>query len=175
MANNNHGRGWWCAVASAALLAISAASAPPTSAQDTGTRITVDAAKSVDLRTAPELPAVAPPPGLVTNRPTIPMADYLAAKTAAAAKIGAARPRTGAAPPPAADISLYTQVASTNESQTTGGNRLPPGGDVATSANWLVQVNNDIVTMYNWNTNAFKQVHFNTFFRTPYSSSSIRG
>src|SRR5438477_11887272 len=125
MANNNHGRGWWCAVASAALLAISAASAPPTSAQDTGTRITVDAAKSVDLRTAPEVPAVARPADIVTNRPTMPMADYLAAKNAAAAKIGAARPQTGAAPPPATGLTLYTPVGSTNETQTTGGNPIP--------------------------------------------------
>src|SRR5207302_1670282 len=53
---------------------------------------------------------------------------------------------------------------STNESQTTGGNVLPPGGDIATSADWMVQTNNDIVTMYNWNTNAFTQVNLNTFF-----------
>ena len=59
------------------------------------------------------------------------MADYLAAKNAAAAKVGAARPQTAAAPPPAAGVSLYTQVGSTNESQTTGGNRFPPDGDVA--------------------------------------------
>src|SRR5207244_4977001 len=84
-------------------------------------------------------------------------------KKAAAAKSGGARPQSGAAPPPAAGISLYTQVASTNESQTTGGKVLPPGGDVATSANWLVQVNNDIVTMDNWFSNAFVQKNFNTF------------
>src|SRR5437879_3554431 len=80
MANNNRGWGWWGAVASAAVLGISAATAPPASAQDTGTRIRVDAAKSVDLRTAPETPSVPPPAGLFINRPTIPMADYLAAK-----------------------------------------------------------------------------------------------
>jgi hypothetical protein len=165
MTNRNRVRRWLCAVTSAALLAMLAAIAPPATAQDTGIRITVDAAKSVDLRTVPELPAVPRPPGLVTNRPTIPMADYLAAKNAAAAKSGAARPQTGAAPPPAAGVSLYAQVGSTDESQTTGGNVLPPDGDVATSASWLVQVNNDVVTMYNWNTNAFKQVHFNTFFQ----------
>src|SRR5437588_5038035 len=136
MANNNHGRGWWRAVASAGLLAISAGVALPTRAQDNGTRITIDAAKSVDLRTAPELPAVPRPPDLVTNRPTMPMADYLAAKNAAAAKLGGARPQSGTAPPPAAGVSLYTQVGSTNESQTTGANVLPPDGDVATSASW---------------------------------------
>ena len=163
MTNNNHGREW-CAVASAALLGLSAAIGAPASAQDNGTRITVDAAKSIDLRTAPELPPVPRPPGLVTNRPTMPMADYLAAKSAAAARSGGARPQGGTAPPPATGVTLYTQVGSTNESQT-GGGVFPPDGDVATSASWLVQVNNDVVSMYNWNTNAFKQVHFNTFFQ----------
>jgi hypothetical protein len=142
-----------------------AAIALPASAQDTGIRITVDAAKSVDLRNAPELPAVPRPPGLFTNRPTMPMADYIAAKNAAAARIAGSRPQSGAAPPPAAGVSLYTQVGSTNESQTTGGNVLPPDGDIATSASWLVQVNNDVVTMYNWNTNAFVQKKFSTFFQ----------
>jgi hypothetical protein len=165
MADNNQGRKWLSAGASVALLAMLAAIAPPASAQDKGPRITVDGAKSVDLRTAPELPAVPRPPGLVTNRPTMPMTDYLAAKNAAAAKIGGARPQGGAVPPPAAGISLYTQVASTNEAQTTGGNLIPPDGDVATSASWMVQVNNDVVTMYNWFTNAFVQKKFNTFFQ----------
>jgi hypothetical protein len=125
----------------------------------------VDAAKLVDLRTAPELPAVPRPADVVTNRPTMPMADYLTAKNAAAAKLGAGRPQTGTAPPPATGVTLYTQVGSTNESQTTSGNVLPPDGDVATSASWLMQVNNDVVTMYNWNTNAFVQKKFNTFFQ----------
>jgi hypothetical protein len=165
MTDNNHRREWLCAVASAALLGLSAAIAAPASAQDNGTRITVDAAKPVDLRTAPELPPVPRPPGLVTNRPTMPMADYLAAKSAAAARSGGARPQGGTAPPPATGVTLYTQVGSTNESQTGGGDVFPPDGDVATSASWLVQVNNDVVSMYNWNTNAFKQVHFNTFFQ----------
>jgi hypothetical protein len=165
MANNNHGREWLYAVASAALFALSAATAPPASAQDNGTRITVDAAKSVDLRTAPEVPDTPRPTDLVSNRPTIPMADYLAAKNTAAAKPGVARPQPAAAPPSNSTVTLFSQAGSTNQSQTTGGNVLPPNGDIATSANWLVQVNNDVVTMYNWNTNAFVQKKFNTFFQ----------
>jgi hypothetical protein len=52
-------------------------------------------------------------------------------------------------------VTLVTQTGSTNESQTTGGNIFPPDGDVATSASWMVQVNNDVIVMFNWNTNAF--------------------
>src|SRR5207253_6781763 len=85
MANNKHGRRWWGAVASAAVLAISAAIAPSASAQDTRPRITSGAAKTVDISTAPEVPAAAPPAGLAINRPMMPMADYVAAKNAAAA------------------------------------------------------------------------------------------
>jgi hypothetical protein len=162
---NNHGRGWLCAAASAALLTLSAATDPPASAQTTGIRITVDAAKSVDLRTAPELPAVPRPAGLVINRPTMPMTDYVAAKNAAAARPGAARSQPAAAPPSNSTMTLFSQAGSANESQTTGGNVLPPDGDIATSANWLVQVDNDVVTMFNWNTNAFVQKKFNTFFQ----------
>src|SRR5439155_18916467 len=164
MANNNHGRGWWYAVASAAVLALSAAIAPPASAQDTGTRITSGAAKTVDIGTAPEVVPVAPPAGLAINRPMMPMADYLAAKDAAAARApGQAKPGA-AAPPPATGVTLYTQVGSTNETQTTGGNLLPPGGDIATSASWMVQVNTDVIVMYNWFTNAFVQKNLATFF-----------
>jgi hypothetical protein len=144
------------------LLAISAASA-----QDTGIQITVDAAKSVDLTTAPDVPAVPRPAGLVTNRPTMPMADYVAAKNAAAAHIGGLRPKSGTAPPSTTGVSLYTQVGSTNESQSSGGGVRPPDGDVATSASWMVQINNDVVTMFNWNTNAFVQKKFSTFFQDP--------
>jgi hypothetical protein len=62
-------------------------------------------------------------------------------------------------------VTLYAQVGSTNETQTTGGNQLPPGGDIATGAEWMVQVNNDVITMYNWNTNAFVQKKLSTFFQ----------
>src|SRR5207244_2842890 len=92
MANDTRDRRWFCVVATAASLAVPAAIAPTASAQDTGIQISVDAAKSVDLRTAPELPAVPRPAGLVTNRPTIPMADYLAAKNAAAARAPSGKP-----------------------------------------------------------------------------------
>jgi hypothetical protein len=154
-----------CAVPGAIAPAASPATAATASAQDSGLQISSDAAKSVDLRTAPEVPPVARPAGLAINRPTMPMADYLAAKNAAAARNGGSRPQSGAAPPSTTGVSLYTQVASTNESQTSGGNVLPPDGDVATSASWMVQVNNDVVTMYNWNTNAFVQKKFSTFFQ----------
>src|SRR5947199_9030527 len=69
-----------------------------------------------------------------------------------------------AAPPVSSNVTLYTQVGSTNQSQTTGGNRFPPGGDIATSADWMVQVNNDVVTTLNWFTNAFAQKSLSTFF-----------
>src|SRR5207302_7511717 len=145
-------------------LAVCATISSPASGQDKGSQASFSVVTTVDLKTAPELPAVPRPADLVINRPTIPMADYVAAKNAAAAKPDAARQQPAAAPPPATGVTLFTQVASTNESQTTGGNVFPPGGDIATSAEWMVQVNNDVITMYNWNTNAFMQVKLNTFF-----------
>jgi hypothetical protein len=161
MADDNRARGWLCAIASAALLAVSAAVAPPASAQDSGLQISSEAAQSVDLKTAPEVPAVARPADFATNRPTIPMADYVAAKNAAAAKApGQAKPGAGA-PPPATGVTLFGQVASTNESQSCC---FPPDGDIATSAAWMVQVNNDVVTTLNWFTNAFAQRSLATFF-----------
>jgi hypothetical protein len=75
MADNNRFRGWLCAVASAALFGVSAAIAPTASAQDTELKISSDAATSVDLRTVPEVPAVARPADLAINRPTMPMVD----------------------------------------------------------------------------------------------------
>jgi hypothetical protein len=163
MANEKRGKGWFCAAASAGLLAVFAANSYPASAQETGKQARITAVTTIDLKTAPELTAVPRPADLVINRPTIPMADYIAAKNAAAAKPGVSRQQPAAAPP-ANSVTLFTQVASTNESQTTGGNRLPPDGDIATSADWMVQVNNDVITMFNWNTNAFMQVKLNTFF-----------
>ncbi len=160
MANDDRGRGWWRAVASAALLAVSAAIAPTASAQDAGLQLSSDAAKSVELNSAPEVAAVARPAGLAINRPTIPMADYVAAKNAAAARArGQAKP--GAAPASMTDVSLFAQVASTNQSQSCC---FPPDGDIATSASWMVQVNNDVITTLNWNTNAFAQKKLSTFF-----------
>src|SRR5205809_7885793 len=139
MADTARARRWLCAVGSAALLAVSAAAAPPASAQDKGLQLSSEAAQRIDLKSAPEVPAVRRPADLVTNRPTIPMADYVAAKNAAAAR-GPGHAKPGAAAPPvSSNVTLYAQVGSTNESQTTGGNRFPPGGDIATSANWMVQ------------------------------------
>src|SRR2546430_638762 len=164
MADNNRARGWLGAVASAAFLAVSAAIAPTAGAQDTGLQASAEAAISVDLRTAPEVPSVARPAGLVTNRPTMPLADYTAAKNAAAAH-APRQAKPGAAPPSSTNVTLYTQVGSVNETQTTGGHLRPPDGDIATSASWMLQVNNDVVIMYNWNTNAFVSKNFATFFQ----------
>src|SRR5260370_41738671 len=94
MANDDRARGWLCAVASAALLAVSATVVPPASAQDTGLQISSDAAQKIDLSSAPEVPAVAPPAGLPRNRPPVPLADYVAAQKAPAAPPpGQAKPR----------------------------------------------------------------------------------
>src|SRR3981081_168541 len=65
-------------------------------------------------------------------------------------------------PPPATGVTLYGQVASADETQSCC---IPPDGDIATSASWMVQVNNDIVTMYNWHTNVFVQRSLATFFQ----------
>jgi hypothetical protein len=163
MADNNRSKGWLCAIGCAALLAVSAAIASTASAQETRLQGNVGPAKTVDLKTAPELPAAPRPVGLSINRPTMPMADYIAAKNAAAAHPpGQAKP--GAATPSTTGVKLYAQVGSTNETQTTGGNRFPPDGDVATSSQWMVQVNNDVIVMYNWITNAFVAKNFATFF-----------
>jgi hypothetical protein len=92
------------------------------------------------------------------NRPTIPMADYVAAKNAAAARApGQAKP----AAPPSTGVSLYAQVGSTNGENCC----VAPNGDIATSANWMVQVNNDAIVMLNWFTNAFVSKNLNTFFQ----------
>ena len=161
MADDNRFKGWLCAVASAALLAVSAAIAPTANAQETRLEVRADKAQSVDLKTAPEVAPVAPPAGLAINRPTIPMADYVALKNAAAARApGQAKPGAPSAPP-ATGVTLYTQVGSTNETQSCC---FPPDGDIATSAQWMIQVNNDVIVMYNWFTNAFVSKKLSTFF-----------
>src|SRR5438132_10556792 len=144
MAEYDRGSGWWRAVAGAALLALSAAIAPTANAQNTGVQGSTGAGQSIDLNSAPEMTPAPRPAGLAINRPTIPMADYAAAKNAAAARAhGQAKP--GAARPPSSpDVTLVTQTGSTNESQTTSGNFVPPDGDIATSASWVVQGNNDV-------------------------------
>ena len=168
MADNNRLRGWLCmvAVASAAFMAVSTAIAAMASAAATRWEVTADAARTIDLKTAPEVAPVPLPAGLAINRPTIPMADYLAAKNAAAAAKAPGQAKPGpAAPPTSSDGTLYAQVGSTNETQTTGGNQLPPSGDIATSQQWMVQVNNDVIVMYNWFTNAFVSKNLATFFQ----------
>jgi hypothetical protein len=164
MADDNRARGWLWAVASAALLAVSAAIAPTASAQDagikdTGQQVSTGASQSIDLNSAPEVPSAPRPEGLVINRPTIPMADYIAAKNAAAARApGQAKP---GAPPVSSAVTLFAQVASTNENLSCC---FPPDGDIATSATWMVQVNNDVIAILNWNNNAFIQKKFAVFF-----------
>jgi hypothetical protein len=135
---------------------------PTAQAQGNGSTINSDPPKLVDLRTAPELTSAPRPANLAINLPTMPMADYLAAKAAAAARAPSGA-RHGAAPSSATDVTLYTQVAGANQTQS--GGAFPPDGDIATSAQWLVQVVSDLVIMYNWNTNAFKQVSLATFFQ----------
>jgi hypothetical protein len=163
MADNTRAGGWLCAMAGAALLAGSAAIPPTADTQEAGIQLSTGPARTVDLRTAPVLPAVPRPADLAINRPTMPMADYVAAKNAASARV--AQPgytKSGAAPPVSSNVSLSVQVAGPNQAQAGG---LPPDGDIATSADWMVQVVNDLVTMYNWNTNAFKQVNLETLFQ----------
>jgi hypothetical protein len=154
---------WWCAAAVGAVLAAAVMTAANARAQDAGTKKQLSEVRSVDLRTAPEIPAVPRPAGFATNRPTMPMADYLAAKNAAAARTGAGRAKPGAAATPSASgVTLFTQVGSANESQTAGP-YFPPDSDIATSTQWMVQVTNDQVVMYNWIDNSFKQVNLQTF------------
>jgi hypothetical protein len=160
MANTNPGRRWLCAVASVALLAVSTAIAPPAGAQDTGIQISGDAAKTIDLNSAPKVAAAPRPEGLSINRPTIPMADYVAAKNAAAAHApSGARP--SAAPPSSTNVSVYAQSRSTNQTQSCC---FPPDGDIATSAYWMVQINNDVITMLDRGTNTFVQEKLSTLF-----------
>jgi hypothetical protein len=92
MTKRGRGRRRLCAVANAVVLAVLTAMTAAANAQGTGPQITTGAAQPVDLKTAPEVPSVRPPAGLVTNRPTIPMADYLAAKRAAALRAGQPKP-----------------------------------------------------------------------------------
>jgi hypothetical protein len=164
MANNTRAGGWLRAVAAAALLAASAAISPMTDTQDPGVQVSTGPAQSIDLRAAPVLSAVPRSADLAINRPTIPMADYVAAKNAAArmAPSGYTKPGAGAAPPSSTNVSLFGQVAGPNQAQAGG---LPPDGDIATSSQWMVQVVQNLVTMYNWNTNAFKQVSLATLFQ----------
>jgi hypothetical protein len=160
----------WLVTAGAAGLTVLATIVSGAGAQQSALESVTVEVRSVDLRTAPQVPPAPRPAGLAINRPTMPMADYVAAKNAAAAMRVPGQSRPGAAatsaPPVSSGVTLFTQVGSTNETQTTGGNQFPPDGDVATSAEWLVQVNEDVVVMYNWLTNAFTQTKLSTLFQT---------
>jgi hypothetical protein len=146
-----------CAVASAALLAASAVIASPARAQDKGLQGSTGEGQSVDLKTAPEMTAAPRPANLAINRPTIPFANYVAAKNAAAARApGKAKPGP-VAPPSTPDVSLVVQSGTVNQSQSCC---FPPDGDIATSASWMVQTVNDQLVMFNWNTNAYVQKSF---------------
>src|SRR5438105_2163619 len=149
-----------CAVASAALLAASAVIAPPAGAQVNGLQGSTGEGQSVDLKMAPEMTAAPRPANLAINRPTIPLANYAAAKNAAARAPGKAKPRP-AAPPSTTDVSLVAQSPTVNQAQSCC---FPPDGDIATSASWMVQTVNDQIAMFNWNTNAYVQKSFATFF-----------
>jgi hypothetical protein len=150
-----------CAVASAALMAASAVIASPAGAQDNGLKGSTGAGQSVDLKTAPEMTAAPRPANLAINRPTIPLANYGAAKNAVAARVpGKAKPGP-VAPPSTTDVSLVTQAPTVNQSQSCC---FPPDGDIASSATWAVQTVNDQIAMYNWNTNQYVQKSFATFF-----------
>jgi len=98
MADNSRLMGWLGAVASTGLLVLCAVIASPASAEDAQLQGSTGTGQSVDLATAPEVKPAAPPAGLAINRPTIPMADYIAAKNAAAARARAGKTRRRGAP-----------------------------------------------------------------------------
>jgi hypothetical protein len=150
----------WCALASAALLA-SAVIASPAHALDNGLQAKTGEGQSVDLTTAPEVTAVPRPANLATNRPTMPLANYVAAKYAAAARAaGKAKPRQTASQS-ATDVSLVLQSPTVDQTQSCC---FPPDGDIATSAGWMVQTVNNQIVAFNWNTRAVAARSFATFF-----------
>ena len=75
-------RKWLCAAASAAVLVVGAL-AWPASAQDKGLQGSTGPGQTAELNTAPEVTAAPRPANLAINRPTIPLANYAAAKNAA--------------------------------------------------------------------------------------------
>jgi hypothetical protein len=160
MADFRQVRTWSCAAAGAVLLAVVGALAGPASAQDKGLQAGTGAGQTADLQTAPEVTAAPRPANLAINRPTISIANYVAAKNAAARAPGKAKPRP-AALPSTTDVSLVVQSGTVNQAQSCC---FPPDGDIATSANWMVQTVNDQIVMFNWNTNAYVQKSFATFF-----------
>jgi hypothetical protein len=159
MAEFRQVRTWLCAAAGAAVLAVLGALTCPASAQDKSPQGSTGAGQSVDLKTAPEMTAAPRPANLAINRPTIPLANYVAANAAAARAPGKAKP--GPAAPSTTDVSLVAQSGTVNQAQSCC---FPPDGDIATSADWVVQTVNDQIVMYNWNTNQYVQKSFATFF-----------
>jgi hypothetical protein len=123
-------------------------------------QINLGPAASVELRTAPEVPPIPLPAEIARNRPTMPPAAYAAAKNAAARQApGQAKP-SGLAPGSIPGVTLFTQVTTITE---TGGT---PSPDIATSAQWVIQVVNDQVVMYNWVTNDYVQKNLLSLFHT---------
>src|SRR5580700_3560803 len=150
-----------CAVASAVLLAASAVVASPAGAQVNGLQGSTGVGQTAEMNTAPEVTAAPRPANLAINRPTIPLANYVAAKNAAAAR-APGKPKPGpVAPPATTDVSLVVQSPTVNQAQSCC---FPPDGDIATSASWMVQTVNNQIVMFNWNTNAYVQKSFATFF-----------
>jgi hypothetical protein len=148
---------------SAALLAAFTAVVPRAGAQDAPivAQINSDQAVTLDLSTAPELPNAPLPQGIFFNRPTMPMAEYLAAQRRAVG--GKAADKAAAAHEgPDTALSLYFQSPSLNET-TFGG--FPPDGDIATSPHFTVQIVNYGIPMYNLDNGTLaRQPSFATFF-----------
>jgi hypothetical protein len=161
MADLTRFRIWLCAVASAALLAATAVIASPAGALDNGPQGSTGEGQSVDLQTAPEMTGAPRPANLAINRPTMPLANYLAAKYAAAARAPGKGKPGPAAPRSATDLSLVGQAPTVNQTQSCC---FPPDGDIATSASWMVQTVNNQIAVFNWNTNASALKSFATFF-----------
>ena len=92
MADFRQVRTWLSAAAGAVLLVVVGALAGPASAQDKGLQAGTGPGQAADPNTAPEVAAAPRPANLAINRPTIPMADYLAAKRAAALKARQPKP-----------------------------------------------------------------------------------
>src|SRR5258706_14279051 len=132
MADFRQVRTWLSAAVGAAVLAVVGALACPSSAQDKGLQAGTGTGQAADLNTAPEVTAAPRPANLAINRPTIPIANYVAAKNATARAPGKAK-RGPVAPPSTTDVSMVVQSGTVNQSQSCC---FPPDGDIATSANW---------------------------------------
>jgi hypothetical protein len=163
MTNSGPTRRWLHAAGGAAFLAALTATAPLAGAQDAPAvaQSSADQAATLDLRTAPKLPNPPVPQGVVFNRPTMPMADYLAAQRR---PVGTkpADEAAAAATAPGTALSLYYQTTSINETLFGG---FPPDGDIATGRHFTVQIVNYGVTIYNLDSGTLaEQVSFATFF-----------